>query len=55
MDWDKVKRMTEVNMLYLLLKEHGLSIGLEQFKVLCDKAKTAAEEAVEQELKQQEQ
>lgn len=55
MDWDKVKRMTEINTLYLLLKEQGLAIGLEQFKVLCDKAKTAAQEAVEQELKQQEQ
>lgn len=49
MDWDKIKRMTEQNTLYLLLKEHGLTIGLDQFRVLCDKAKKAAHEAVEQE------
>lgn len=49
MDWEKIKRTTEVDVLYLLLKEHGLDISLEQFKVLCDKAKTAAQEAVEQE------
>ena len=46
MDWNKVQMMVEQNTLYLLLKEHGLSIGLEQFKVLCDKAKKAAKEAV---------
>lgn len=55
MDWEKIKQMTEQNTLYLLLKEHGLSIGLDQFKVLCDKAKKAAKEAVEQEQKRQEQ
>lgn len=49
MDWDKIKRMAEQNTLYLLLKEHGLSIGLDQFTSLCDKAKKAAHEAVEQE------
>lgn len=45
--------MTEQNMLYLLLKDCGLTISLDQFRVLCDKAKKAAKEAVEQELKQQ--
>lgn len=49
MDWNKIKRMTEVNTLYLLLKEHGLAVGLDQFTSLCDKAKKAAHEAVEQE------
>ena len=49
MDWNKIERMAEQNTLYLLLKEHGLSIGLDQFTVLCDKAKEAAKEAVEQE------
>lgn len=49
MDWEKIKRATEVDVLYLLLKEHGLDIGFGQFKALCDKAKKAAQEAVEQE------
>lgn len=53
MDWEKIKQMTEQNMLYLLLKEQGLAISLDQFKALCDKAKKAAKEAVEQELKRQ--
>lgn len=55
MDWEKIKQMTEQNMLYLLLKEQGLAISLDQFKALCDKAKKAAKEAVEQELKRKEQ
>ncbi len=55
MDWDKIKRLTEENTLYLLLKDQGLSISLDQFKALCDKAKEAAEEAVEHEQKRQEQ
>lgn len=55
MDWEKIKQMTEQNMLYLLLKEQGLAISLESFKALCDKAKKAAQEAVEQEQKRQEQ
>lgn len=55
MDWKKIERMTEQNMLYLLLKEHGLAISLDAFVILCDKAKKAAHEAVEQEQKQQEQ
>lgn len=45
--------MAEQNMLYLLLKDCGLAISLDEFKALCDKAKKAAHEAVEQELKQQ--
>lgn len=54
MDWDKIKRMTEQNMLYLLLKEQGLAISLDEFKALCDRAKEAAKEAVEQERKRKE-
>lgn len=47
--------MTEVNTLYLLLtKEHGLDISLDQFVSLCNRAKAATEEAVEQVLKRQE-
>lgn len=53
MDWDKIQMMTEQNMLYLLLKDCGLTISLEQFKALCDKAKKAADKAVEQEQKRQ--
>ena len=52
MDWNKVQMMAEQNTLYLLLKDCGLIISLEQFKLLCDKANKAADEAVEQELKQ---
>lgn len=54
MDWDKIRLMAEQNTLYLLLKDCGLTISLEQFKALCDKAKKAAHEAVEQEQKRQE-
>jgi len=43
--------MAEQDTLYLLLKEQGLEISLEQFKALCDKAKEAADKAMEQELK----
>ena len=53
MDWNKVQMMAEQNTLYLLLKDQGLAISLDQFKALCDKAKKAAKEAVEQELKNQ--
>ena len=49
MDWNKVQMMAEQNTLYLLLKEQGLAISLDQFKALCDKAKKAAKEVVEQE------
>lgn len=55
MDWEKIKQMTEQITLYLLLKDCGLAISLDKFKALCDKAKKAAKEAVEQELKRQEQ
>lgn len=55
MDWEKIKQMTEQNMLYLLLKDCGLAISLEQFKALCEKAKVAADKAVGQEQKRQEQ
>ena len=46
--------MAEQNTLYLMLKEQGLAISFELFNALCDKAKEAAKEAVEQERKQQE-
>jgi hypothetical protein len=49
MDWEKVQMMAEQNTLYLMLKEQGLAISFELFKALCDKAKEAAKEAVEQE------
>lgn len=49
MDLQKIKRITEENVLYLLLKDLGLAISLDKFKVLCDKAKKAADEAVKQE------
>lgn len=55
MDLEKIKRQTNENVLYLLLKECGLAISLEQFKALCGKAEKAADKAVEQELKNQEQ
>lgn len=55
MDLEKIKRQTNENVLYLLLKDCGLAISLEQFKALCDKAEKAADKAVEQELKNQEQ
>lgn len=49
MNLEKIKRMTEVNTLYLLLtKEHGLDISLDQFVDLCNRAKEATEEAVKQ-------
>lgn len=51
MDWNKVQMMAEQNTLYLLLKEQGLAISLDQFKALCDKAKKATDEAIEQEQK----
>ena len=49
MDSEKIKRLTYENTLYLLLKEQGLAISLDQFKALCDKAKKATDEAIEQE------
>ena len=54
MDWEKIKQMTEQNMLYLLLKDSGLTISLDEFKALCDKAKKTADKAVEQEQNRQE-
>lgn len=55
MDWEKIKQMTEQNMLYLLLKDSGLTISLDEFRILCVKAKVAADKAVGQEQKRQEQ
>lgn len=55
MDWEKIKQMTEQNMLYLLLKDSGLTISIDEFRILCVKAKVAADKAVGQEQKQQEQ
>lgn len=55
MDWNKVQMMAEQNMLFLLLKEQGLPNSLDEFRILCIKAKVAADEAVEQEQKRQEQ
>lgn len=51
MDWNKVQMMAEQNTLFLLLKEQGLPNSLDEFKVLCDKAKKAADKAVGQEQK----